>query len=512
MSTSIVVKNSDQTTTRLAIEDGKLVIQAVNDKSDTKTIDLEFIYGIDHHGDKVDIHTAVIQDPATEKIEANANQTLTNIRPKDAKWILRTLHYQTDTAATATEASSSLSEFVTQLKAQVAPHHLTFPETEVIVVLNPSSGARQAESQWNTIVKPMLITAGFAESKLTKITTESDGKTRALVEALSQRILASTEAGKSAPIIISMGGDGTLHEVVNGLSDAAATTGAKGHFRLAVIPAGSGNAFALGLNIDSIEQATLKIIKGLEEKPFYYMDVKFGHSEKHDRQWHDHVEYDETKKPVRLLVVLSWGFHAQIVSKSRYLRYFMGNKRFSLVAMFLLTFLQQYEGEVVLKKATTYNKDDGGFDGPPHTMFLEKDDKFTYFVISKQHSLEKGFKIAPFASCLSDDMDVVILREADKDKLTEASMAAFQGGEHVKIPGVEYFKAKELLLRVEDKAEICLDGEIHNVPAKGVVHMKVEKSSTDKLAFTIFAWSSYIPIPNSINPLYYSCNHDIRIW
>ncbi|GAN09834.1 conserved hypothetical protein [Mucor ambiguus] len=485
MSVSITVKNQDQTATRLAIEDGKLAIYALGDKSDTKTIELECIYGIDLHEDKIDIHTAVVQDAATEQTEANANQTLTNIRPKDAKWILHTLHYQADTAAAATEASCSLSEFVTQFKGQIAPHHLAFPETEVIVVLNPTSGARLAESQWTSIVKPMLITAGFQESNLTKITTEQDGKTRALAKALGQRVLSTTDSSKPAPIIISMGGDGTLHEVVNGLSDAAAVTDSKGHFRLAVIPAGSGNAFALGLSIESVEQATLKIIKGLEEKPFYFMDVKFGHSE-HDRGWEDHVEYDETKNPIRLLVVLSWGFHAQIVSKSRYLRYFMGNKRFSLVAMFLLTFLQQYEGELVLKKATTYNKDKGEFDEAPHTVTLEKDTRFTYFVVSKQHSLEKGFKIAPFASCLSEDMDVVVLREADKDKLTKASIAAFQGGEHVKSPSVEYFKAKELLLRVEDKAEICLDGEIHNVPSKGIVHMKVEKSSTEKLAFTIF--------------------------
>ncbi|KAK4513542.1 Very-long-chain 3-oxoacyl-CoA reductase [Mucor velutinosus] len=486
MSASITVRNQDQTTARLVVEEGKLVIQALDNKSDVKTIDLEFIYGIDYHEDKIDIHTAMIQDTATEKIEANANQTLTNIRPKDVKWILQTLHYQTDAAPTTMEASSSLSEFVTQLKAQATPHHLTFPDTEVIVVLNPTSGAQLAESQWTSIVKPMLITAGFAESNLSKIATERDGKTRALAEALGQRILSTTASGKPTPIIISMGGDGTLHEVVNGLSDAAAdASDSQGHFRLGVIPAGSGNAFALGLNIESVQQATLKIIKGLEEKPFYFMDVKFGHSE-HDKQWQDHVVYDETRKPVRLLVVLSWGFHAQIVSKSRYLRYFMGNKRFSLVAMFLLTFLQQYEGELVLRGSRTYNKDDGEFDGPPHTMFLEKDDKFTYFIVSKQHSLEKGFKIAPFASSLSDDMDVVILREADKDSLTKASIAAFQGGEHVKLQGVEYFKAKELLLRVQDKAELCLDGEIHDVPSKGIVHMKVEKSSTEKLAFTIF--------------------------
>ncbi|CEP15023.1 hypothetical protein [Parasitella parasitica] len=499
MPISIIVKNQEQKTTRLVLDKAQLVIEQLSNENHateadrTETIDFECIYGVCQHGDSgIDIHTAIIQNLTTEKTDSvNGTQTLTNIRPKDVKWILKTLRYQIDTEHVAAAAAepSFLSEFVTQLKNQAVPHHLALPETEVIVVLNPTSGARLAEMQWISIVKPMLISAGFAESNLSKITTERDGKTRTLADALGQRILSMSQAhtSKPAPIIVSMGGDGTLHEVVNGLSDAAAAykEAKQGQFRLAVVPAGSGNAFALGIGIESVEQATLKIIKGLEEKPFYFMDVKFGHSLHNGDNWQDHIEYDATKKPVRLLVVMSWGFHAQIVSKSRYLRYFMGNKRFSLVAMFLLKFLQQYEGELVLKDAKKYDQGKQQFE-LQQTTTLTSDKKFTYFIVSKQHSLEKGFKIAPFASPLSSDMDVVVLRDADADTLTKASIAAFQGGEHVKSEDVEYFKTSELFLRVKDKAELCLDGEIHDLPSKGIIHLQTEKSSTKKFSFTIF--------------------------
>ena len=97
---------------------------------------------------------------------------------------------------------------------------MALPETKVIIVLNPISGFRLAETYWKTIVKPMLINTGITEPNITKITTERDGKTCALAEALGQRTLSTSEANKPAPIIISMGGDSTLHEVVNGLSDA----------------------------------------------------------------------------------------------------------------------------------------------------------------------------------------------------------------------------------------------------------------------------------------------------
>ena len=91
-------KSQDQKPTRLIIENTKLIIESIDSSSDDsnqnhlEAIDFEFIYSIDHHGDKLDIHTATIQDLQTESTKDNENQTLTNIRPKEAKWILNTLH------------------------------------------------------------------------------------------------------------------------------------------------------------------------------------------------------------------------------------------------------------------------------------------------------------------------------------------------------------------------------------------------------------------------------------
>jgi diacylglycerol kinase family enzyme len=214
------------------------------------------------------------------------------------------------------------------------------------------------------------------------------------------------------------------------------------------------------------------------------MDTKFGRSN-NTADWHDNVQFDTLKLPTRLLVVASWGFHAQIVSKSRYLRYFMGNIRFSLVAKFLLTFLQQYEGDLVLKNAKKYNPDTKEFDAQD-TIVLGQEKKFTYFIVSKQPSLEKGFNIAPFASVLHEEMDVVVLRDATADSLMTASISAFQGGAHVNSNDVEYYKTTELLLRVKQKAEICLDGEIHDLPAHGIIQLKTLASSTDTSSFTMF--------------------------
>lgn len=479
MSSSTLAKNKETGNgIELLIDNYQLtIIEKKQDGSSTngstvetkQLLDLELIYGVNYTNETLTIHLVEKQVPTDT---ATQNATLTNIRPQDIKWNLTKLQF------VEVQGQQSFADLLSQ---NAVPKQNELSDTKVIVILNPTSGLRLAESSWKEIVKPMLLQAGFNESNITQVLTESNGRTRALVESLGKKVLNSDAESKT--IFISMGGDGTLHEIVNGLKDVDQI----GHFRLGVIPVGSGNAFALGLNLENVEQATLKIIKGQKEEPFYLMDVKFGRSNK-EENWQGNIQYDEAKKPFRLLVVMSWGFHAQIVSKARYLRYFMGNKRFSLVAMFLLKFLQQYEGDLVLKNAKQYDAESKLFKESSEDIVLNgtSDKGFTYFIVSKQHSLEKGFKIAPFASPLTNDMDVVVLRGANADELTKASIQAFQGGTHVETKNVEYFKTTDLLLRVKHKAELCLDGEIHDLPALGILHLKVIGSSPTESTFTVF--------------------------
>ncbi|KAI8981814.1 ATP-NAD kinase-like domain-containing protein [Mycotypha africana] len=517
MSNPIKVKDTEGNDVQLSLSETQLTIDNLA-TLEKQLLLFDTIYAVNHDKSNATlvIHVALKdENTLVEKDKENTLQkrkTLTNIRPADVRWHLNqyTFHFRqssnkkeesNDKYENSSTNSLKESIFIEQLCQSTVPHQSKSSSTKVYVFLNPTSGEQQSGAYWKDIVKPMLLNAGFQELNIAKINTERNGKTRVLAENLGRRIQLNEDGDLLDPIIISMGGDGTLHEIMNGLADAISdgmsggvVTQQKQHrcFRVGVIPTGSGNAFALGLNLQSVEHAAAKIIKGLEEKPFSFMDVKLGHVEHPEREdWHNQsISYDNKGKPIRLLVVMSWGFHAQIVSKSRYLRYFMGNKRFSLVAMFLLLFLQQYEGELVLNNFKKYNPDTDMFvstnDGDQ--LILSSNDqeqkKFTYFVVSKQHSLEKGFRIAPFASPLTDDLDIVLMRNANADALTKASMAAFQGGEHVKSSDVEYYKAKELLLRVKEKAELCLDGEVISLPAKGILNVKVV--TTDPSSFTIF--------------------------
>lgn len=73
-----------------------------------------------------------------------------------------------------------------------------------------------------------------------------------------------TQRGENELIVL--GGDGTLHEVLNGLSDPAAC-------KIGLIPSGTGNDFAekQGIPLDT-EKALLRILDG-EAKPVDYLEV-----------------------------------------------------------------------------------------------------------------------------------------------------------------------------------------------------------------------------------------------
>lgn len=460
---------------KLTITDTQLVINN-QDGGANQSVDLEYIYGAQLLSTttptKILINYCHVDEPSSTEDSNNNNKTITDFRSVGkARWELRTLAF--DVVA----GEDTATAFVSQVRQAILPKEEGLDQTRVHVILNPVAGGRLATQQWKETVKPMLLAAGFQEKNIILTHTEANGKTRVLAKQIGVQLLSSSN-DSSPPIVICMGGDGTVHEVVNGLSDAfdgrAWSSNNMPTFRLGIIPSGSGNAFSLSLNHSSIEHAALKIIKGKTEQ-FQLMDATLEPA-------------SSTKTHTRLLVVMSYGFHAQIVSKSRYLQYFMGNKRFSLVAMFLLKFLWQYPADLVLKGAQQYDRQSKQFIKKTDDDIIELlDSQFTYFLASKQKSLERGFPIAPFASPFSPDMDVVVMRNATSEQLQDASIKTIQGGRHVDESDiVEYYKAQELELRVKERAEICLDGEIVNLPKNGVVRLKMIGPSTGEPEFRTF--------------------------
>lgn len=121
------------------------------------------------------------------------------------------------------------------------------------IIANPVAGKTKS-------LKNLKITEGVFSARgtafQTHISTEV-GDARRIAEKL-------TSAGETE--IIALGGDGTLHEVLNGLIDPTAC-------RLGLIPSGTGNDFSekVGLPLDA-ERASGLILKG-EPKLTDYLEV-----------------------------------------------------------------------------------------------------------------------------------------------------------------------------------------------------------------------------------------------
>ncbi|KAI7863666.1 ATP-NAD kinase-like domain-containing protein [Spinellus fusiger] len=427
------------------------------------------------------ISVCIITTPSQQE----GGDRLTNVKYKAAVWERDTLEFhviEENSSSLPTPPSLHLPVFAEHLRNKVLPDVSITASTKVNVVLNAHSGQHKALGYWTDIVKPMLLIAGYTASHITVNETLQGNGTRAIAHTLGSAVL-STE---SPSMVICMGGDGTVHEVVNGLLDAydqqqkdTRHRPTQSVFRLGIVPCGSGNAFSLSLKLASIEQSVLQIIKGKTEA-VRLTDISFGHAPtaKDTPEWFRHITYRTDLPPLRILVVLSWGFHAQVVAQAQAMDPALGNVRFAMVAMKLLENLQHTSGEVVMINARRYNRSEREFqtlqEGP---TFVDGShgNGFTYFLVSKQASLEPGFCITPFASHSSDEVDVLLIQQATAAQLTDISLKASQGGLHVDDDrfNIDYYKTSELILRVHDAGQVCLDGEIYTLEANGIVHSKV---------------------------------------
>lgn len=120
------------------------------------------------------------------------------------------------------------------------------------VILNPAAGRGAAARAWPA-VRAVLQGAG---ARVVLAETSRHGHA---VE------LAGAAARAGWPAVVAMGGDGTVHEVANGLLRAAAEGAAMP--ALGIVPVGSGNDFALlaGIARDPAEAAR-RIVSGAERR------------------------------------------------------------------------------------------------------------------------------------------------------------------------------------------------------------------------------------------------------
>lgn len=105
------------------------------------------------------------------------------------------------------------------------------------IIINPEAGSGKGLYIWRTVSKALNDQQITYKAHL----SNAAGQPRILATKISQAIVSTTTC------IIVIGGDGTLHEVIDGLMH----TKRQVQLPVAYIPAGTGNDFARGYGIST---------------------------------------------------------------------------------------------------------------------------------------------------------------------------------------------------------------------------------------------------------------------
>ncbi|KAL1914694.1 uncharacterized protein VTP21DRAFT_8105 [Calcarisporiella thermophila] len=303
------------------------------------------------------------------------------------------------------------------------------------VLLNPVAGGGNGKRVWEETVEPMLKMARVAYT---------------FAETTRQALSSFSPDPEDALIVMS--GDTTLHDILNALLPSRV-------HRIGIIPTGTGNALALSLDLTTVASACARILRG-RTRPLLAM-----HAECPGR-WSTWA-----------FMVVSFGFHCQVVWLGDRLRWLFGRKSYLVAGRIQFLLYRRYVGDLSLAGVRQLAKAPSGagdmvFGEEEEEQVAVPNGKFVYFVATKQHSLERGFCITPLAS--PSDMWMDVLAVDAPRKTMGAAFVKVSQGQHVAMLSESYYKARRMEVRMKRKTRVCLDGKFGKVPAGEVLRVEVK--------------------------------------
>ena len=271
------------------------------------------------------------------------------------------------------------------------------------VIVNPRGGRHRGIAIWEQ-VRPIFDEAGW---DLAVSVTEYSGHARALARTLSLD-------GHDGLCVIA--GDGTVHEVVNGLMEREQPS----LLPLGLIPAGSANTLHQHLRCADPLVAARRILAG-RTGPLDVVRITVG----------TQVLYS--------VDLIGWGSVADVNCTAERWR-FLGPSRYTAAALWQIIRARCYQARVLLDDRVV-------------------EDEFLFVIACNAKYAGKGLKMAPRAELGDGKLDVVLCRRTSRLQMLRL-FAKLRTGSHPTLDCVEYRQVK--LLAIEDTASECLDidGEV----------------------------------------------------
>ncbi|MGI4790009.1 MAG: diacylglycerol/lipid kinase family protein [Janthinobacterium lividum] len=275
----------------------------------------------------------------------------------------------------------------------------------VVLIVNPTAGRGMAGRQ----VPEIRRLLGDAAKDWVWHFTEKSGDAMAI---------ACKAADAGARLVVAVGGDGTLHEVMNGVLGSGATVG--------LIPYGTGNDFARALGLyGNLEIACKTLTQGVVKN----VDVGL-------------IEGEGTHGPRHFLVLAGTGFDARTAQTvNAGIRFLSGPLAYVWGAIMTLWSFKPF--------ALTLQLDDG----PARKV------KAMFVSFANAETTGGGMKIAPGAKVDDGWLDVCLVEAVSKLTLLYNLTQIFSG-RHLRCPAVSMHRAKCLTVDADPPQPLLIDGEV----------------------------------------------------
>jgi len=254
----------------------------------------------------------------------------------------------------------------------------------------------------------------------------------------------------SLDIICVVGGDGTLHECINGILKRGDEDYSK--IPLAIIPAGTGNSLFLEIQGKiNINKSIRHILRGIF-CPIDVFKINFPHLKEEDRF-------------VYSFNSLHWGLGSKVNVLAEKMRWMGSSLRYTTAT--LLEIFKAKKTYASIKFEDSFGK------------ITQYNEEFCLLIANNIVTASKGMKLAPKAKINDGLIDLMLIRTSNPLELAQIFMNLYDGS-HVDLPTVEYIQVKRFSLvpyppncsKIEDESNfepeeyeeiIDIDGELKGV-------------------------------------------------
>ncbi|HDY74990.1 MAG TPA: diacylglycerol kinase family lipid kinase [Candidatus Marinimicrobia bacterium] len=271
------------------------------------------------------------------------------------------------------------------------------------LIVNPHGGLKKGLSILE-LVKPVFESAG---AELTILETQYAGHARNM---------ARTENFEGYDGLCAIGGDGTMHEVINGMMNREDGQ----QLPIGLITGGTGNSFMHDLDCLDPVNAAKRIITN-RKRPI------------------DISKVNANGETLYAFNIVGWGMPTEINILAEKLRWF-GGQRYNVASLIEIFAFRQRLATLVIKGNRTVG--DFGFILGCNTIHTGK-----------------GMKMAPLAQLNDGYIDLIVVHKPSRWKLLKMFPKIFSG-KHIAEPIVEYHQVKTFSIIPIEEHVLNIDGEL----------------------------------------------------